>query len=72
MDMQDVNKIGDKIKLRRLELGLSQNELGRAIFGSGSYVSRIESGEFVDLRATTLRRLTGALRCTVDDLIPKE
>ena len=59
-------EIGERIKLRRLELGLTQQELAEKIGYHGkTAISKIESGERA-LRQTKIRPIADALETTVE------
>jgi transcriptional regulator with XRE-family HTH domain len=59
----------DKIRLRRLELRLSQRALGQAIRQDQAYVSRVENGIIKDVTADTLWRLSRTLDVPMEDLL---
>ena len=54
-------EIGDQIRIARVEHGLSQFEVGRAVGISSSQVSRIERGEAPSAPVRTLARLLAAV-----------
>ena len=61
--------LGEHVRKRREQLGLSQRELAR---GSGipqSTISNIERGVQEDVTTAVLRPLARALRCSADLLI---
>ncbi len=62
-------KLGDRIRQKRLEKNLSQQELGQAINYSTGAISYFESGER-DLKAIALFTVAETLDCSVDDLNP--
>ena len=66
-----VDAVGDRIRMRRLELRLSQRQLGILSGLSYPQISKIESG-YVEPRLYNVRRLAHALGCKVHDLIPEE
>lgn len=60
---------GERIKQRRIALGLSQTELARrAGYADKSGISKIESGDR-DLTPAKLERFAEALGCTPSDLL---
>lgn len=59
-------KIGERIKLRRIELGMTQQELAEKVGYNGkTAISKIESGER-ELRQTKIRPMAEALDTTVE------
>ena len=52
----------DRLRMRRLKLRLSQQQLGQMIGHDQGYVSRLERGEITDITVRTLARLADALR----------
>lgn len=52
-------EVGKRLREARVEAGLSQDELGRAIDASQAYVSRVEHGK--GLSSEQLRLFAGAL-----------
>lgn len=67
VDDQQV-KIGNRVKAKRLSLGLSQAELGRRIGRSHRTVGMIEAGQYPDPRVSLALALAEALETTVEDL----
>ncbi len=61
--------LGERIKHRRLELGMTQVQLAEAASISQSLIAALEGGSREEVRSRTLRRLARALRCSADDLI---
>ena len=61
------NKVGNRIRERRLELGLSQEKLGGKIGSDQSVVSYWESGR-TEPKVFTAILLAKALETTVEDL----
>ena len=56
-------KIGDRIKMRREELGMSQEELAQKLgYKTRASVSRFENGDR-DLKQTTIQKIALALNC---------
>jgi transcriptional regulator with XRE-family HTH domain len=65
-----LRRIGMNVKLRRIELGLKQEEVVLATGIARSHLSRIEAGG-VNVSVTTLLVLADALDCGVSDLVAK-
>jgi transcriptional regulator with XRE-family HTH domain len=61
--------LGEKIRRRRGELDLTQEQLAAATGLKQSHISRIEKGDIKDVEGDTLRRLALALRITSDFLL---
>ncbi len=59
--------VGERIKARRISLGLSQEELGKRIGVTKSTVSLVERGE--GMTTDRLARYAKALECSVHDLL---
>ena len=59
----------DRIRLRRLELRLSQKALGEAIGQDQAYMSRVENGIITDVTAETLARIARVLKVPMEQLI---
>lgn len=59
------------LKQKRLEKGLTQQELMRLSGVPQSVISDIENGATQNPRVETMRRLAAALNCTVDELLQK-
>lgn len=74
-DKIDYSKIGQKIKLRRQEMGMSQEELAEACDISYSYIGHIERASR-NLSLTTAIKLSQVLNMSLDylllDAIPTE
>jgi len=62
----------DRIRLRRLELRLTQAELGKAIDQDQAYISKIERGLVAGMTVAMLERLAKALKVKVGTLIKAE
>ena len=73
--MQDEQKlleeIGGKIRERRTELRMGQEELAEKVFISAKNVSRHENGA-AEMHILTLFRYAEALQMNPDDLIPEK
>lgn len=61
-------KVGNRIRERRLALGLSQTELGRMVGYSHRAISMLELGQWQDPRVSVALKLAKALRCRVEDI----
>jgi transcriptional regulator with XRE-family HTH domain len=62
----------ERLRLRRLKLRLSQQQLGTTIGHDQGYVSRLERGEITDITVRTLARLADALRVSTDYLLGRK
>ena len=60
--------LGDRIRMHRARLRLSQTELGKQVHLSTNSISAIESGH-TDPRVSVVRRIAKALGVSVDYLI---
>jgi len=61
--------LGDRVKQRRLELDLTQDQLAAASGLKQFHISQIERGGIVEVKTHTIRRLARALRTTTDYLL---
>jgi len=59
----------ERLRLQRLTLRLSQQQLGMQIGQDQGYISRIERGEVTDITVRTLARLADALHVSTDYLL---
>ena len=59
---------GEKIRKRRLELGITQKDVARMIGTTNSYVSAVEKQKRGVKKETRLAKFAEALQCSVDDL----
>jgi len=59
----------ERLRMQRLALRLSQQQLGRQIGHDQGYISRIERGEVTDITVRTLARLADALHVSTDYLL---
>lgn len=66
---QSVTIDGAKVRARRLELGLLQNEVARRVGWGGARLSSIERGRTPRLEAVSLQRLARALECDVEAVV---
>jgi transcriptional regulator with XRE-family HTH domain len=64
--------LGDRVRHRRDELDLTQEQLATMTGLKQFHISRIESGDIKDVKGETLRRLARALRVTSDFLLEIE
>ena len=61
--------IGERIKQRRGQLGLSQTQLADMTKMRQNIISRLEHGDTPNPGADVLKRLAIALRCSIDWLV---
>lgn len=61
---------GEKIKKRRLELGITQKDVAKMIGATGAYVSAVEKQKRNVNKETRLVKFAEALECSVNDLKP--
>lgn len=59
---------GEKIRKRRLELGITQKDVARTVGTTNSYVSAVEKQKRGVNKETRLAKFAEALECSVDDL----
>lgn len=59
---------GEKIRKRRLELGITQKDVARMIGTTNAYVSAVEKQKRGVNKETRLEKFAEALECSVDDL----
>jgi transcriptional regulator with XRE-family HTH domain len=62
----------DRLRMRRLKLRLSQQQLGQTIGHDQGYISRLERGEITEITVRTLARLADALRVSTDYLLGRK
>ena len=65
---------GEKIKKRRIELGITQKDVARMIGTTSAYVSAVEKQKRGVKKETRLAKFAEALQCSVNDLksdVPK-
>lgn len=65
---------GEKIRKRRIELGITQKDVASIIGTTGAYVSAVEKQKRGVKKETRLAKFAEALKCSVDDLrsdVPK-
>ena len=61
---------GEKIRKRRIELGIKQKDVARMIGTTNSYVSAVEKQKRDVKKETRLAKFAEALQCGVNDLKP--
>ena len=59
---------GEKIRKRRLELGITQKDVARIIGTTNAYVSAVEKQKRSVKKETRLEKFAEALQCSVNDL----
>jgi XRE family transcriptional regulator of biofilm formation len=64
-----MNDLGQMLKERREELGLTQTEVAELAGISNSFLSQLESGVRRGNNVRTVARLAGALKLRVDDVV---
>jgi transcriptional regulator with XRE-family HTH domain len=67
MDHHELDR--ERLRMQRLKLRLSQQQLGTQIGHDQGYVSRLERGEITDITVRTLARLADALKVSIDYLM---
>lgn len=71
-DLELYNVIGEKIKKRRKNLGLTQEQLAECTNYSLSFISNIESRTFQTFSISALNTIAKALNTNMINLLPKE
>lgn len=66
-DIELIKSVGEKIRLRRLELNLSQEILSYDANIPRNQIGRIERGE-INTSITTLQKISKALKIQIKDL----
>lgn len=61
---------GEKIRKRRIELGITQKDVAKMIGTTNAYVSAVEKQKRSVKKETRLAKFAEALKCSVDDLRP--
>ena len=61
--------IGDKIRDARISQGMTQEELGRALGVQKSAIAKYESGRVVNIKRSTLKKLSDILGIAPSELI---
>lgn len=64
-------KIGE-VKMRRLEIGLSQHKLSQIAGLGGNAINRIESGKTSGIHPLRAKAIAEALNCEVTDIFINE
>lgn len=64
--------IGNIVKSRRLDCGLTQQELEDRSGVTQSMISKLEKGTAANISIEALRKLAKALDCCLVDLLPEE
>lgn len=74
MDYEKIlyNEIGKKIKARRKELGLTQDELAQITNFSFSFIANIEGNTYQSFSISALNNIAKALNTTMKKLLPDE
>jgi transcriptional regulator with XRE-family HTH domain len=67
--LKEKSMLGQRIRQRRLQLGLTQAQLEALSTVSQHHISSIEIGRIADVTGDTLRKLAYALRVTTDWLL---
>lgn len=68
---QDIHSFGQIVRSRRLDVGMSANELARRAGVNTTTITRLEAGESAVPRADTLRNVALALGLPVSDLLAR-
>ncbi len=68
MSMSINQRVGRRIKVRRVELGMTQADLAEKITVGQSNLSCIERGER-DVSVSLLNEIAGALKCKPEDFL---
>lgn len=61
--------IGEKIKTARLSKGMTQEELGRLLGVQKSAIAKYESGRVVNIKRSTLKKISDVLEIRPSELI---
>ena len=61
-----------RLKVRRAELNITQDELAEKSGVARSIISQIESGRRDNITFDTMKRLTNALECKISDIFLEE
>lgn len=62
-------KTAEKVKLLRLQRGMTQEELGKAIGVQKAAINKYEKGRVVNIKRSTLQKLANALGVAPVDLL---
>lgn len=61
--------IGDKIRIARINKGMTQEELGNALGVQKSAIAKYEKGRVVNIKRSTLKKISDVLGIAPSDLI---
>jgi len=64
-------QIGDIVKTKRADLGLTQKDLSESSNVTQSMISKVEGKSADNVSIEILRKLAKALNCSVIDLLPE-
>lgn len=64
--------IGEKIKSARINKGMTQEELGKKLGVQKSAIAKYESGRVVNIKRTTLKKISDILEIRPSELIFEE
>jgi len=67
--MQYHEQFGERVRRRRMALGMIQKAVAEQLELPQGVISRLEHGEFVSVRIDTLVRLANLLQCSTDFLL---
>ena len=70
--MDDLQRLGDRLRLAREKRGWNQRELARRAGVANSAVSRLETNDAVEPAWETIVKLATALDCSLDYLSGRE
>lgn len=62
----------ERIRMTRLQLRLSQRQLGEMIGQDQAYISRLENGTITDITVGTLEQIADALQVRVEYLLRRD
>jgi transcriptional regulator with XRE-family HTH domain len=69
MDNLNIDVFGDRLRIRRRQLLLSQQALAKQMQVAQGWISELENGRQTRLEADTVYRFSKALRCSADYLM---
>ena len=61
--------IGDKIRIARINKGMTQEELGKALGVQNSAIAKYEKGRVVNIKRSTLKKISDILGIAPSELI---
>ena len=67
--MSYIESLGNKVRNRRYELGLTQEELSQRTGLSTGHISDIENGHRKELQTKTIKRLAKGLGMSLEELL---